>query len=422
MRKRLFLSQLWIPVLLIGCSSLPNQRDQEPQAFILSEFSRTVPNYDLERTKRKKILKSLEKSVSVAEIKGEEISCASQISNEVSWMLGYTSDFSRIDKRLSDLQVELAKKSKQRSPDKQNNTDGTWGHCFEEWFFKLSLSGDHLLELTEKNQSPKYAPKFLERINSPEKLTAYLDSILITNIENERKVNRRELNESSSSLVRLIFKLPPSVFIFHPNLKQTLVSYINDRWRDQTTGYWGAWFRGPDENILKTSDVSMTFHLISYFKGKVTNQDKVFHTTLSIRNKSYPFGWLDDGQYENHHNYDVVRLLRYGWPYATFQEQEIAHDEIKKMMNWCLRESISSDGEFKQGNSDDSIEDAYYFGVSFLDEIGFFDVKKRFWTDETLPLSEEIKKRLTSRIRMAGSSGGKSGVYYRSALEKLEGR
>lgn len=278
----------------------------------LSEFRKATPNYDAERAKRKKELKRLEKVVSESEERGEEVACASQISNEVSWLLGYTADFSRIDKRLADLRVELAKKPILRKPDTQNPKDGAWGNCFEEWFFKLSLSGDHLLEMAEKHKSPRYHPKFLERVNSAEKLQSYLDSILITDLQSEKKINRRELNESTSSLVRLILKLPAATFKFQPNLKETMLSFVNDHWRDSNTGYWGAWYKMSDGSIFKTNDLSMTFHMASYLKGDVKDLDKVFTTTLEIRKGAYPLGWLEDGHYENHHNYDVVRLLRYG--------------------------------------------------------------------------------------------------------------
>jgi hypothetical protein len=37
-------------------------------------------------------------------------------------------------------------------------------------------------------------------------------------------------------------------------------------------------------------------------------------TLIAMKDNEYPFGWLEEGVPSNHHNYDVVRLFRVGWP------------------------------------------------------------------------------------------------------------
>jgi hypothetical protein len=409
---------LLLLVLLNSCSSIAKPPYKVTSDLIAKEFRMSVSNYDQELSKRKKELKSLMKLVQKEELSGKEATCAAQILIEARWLLNYTSDFSRADRKIAALRTELAKPSNRRLPDTQAS-DGSWGQCFDEWFFKLSISADRLLDLAEAGKRPQYSPKFLDQINSDDKLTAYLNSILFSDIPTKHKFERRELNESTSSLMRLTRKLPNSIYKFDPRVRQTLLNFINNQWRDQETGYWGAWFKDFTGKVVKTTDLSITFHLVSYLGGKVSDLDKIFSTTLAIRNEDYPYGWLENGKQENHHNYDVVRLLRYGWSLASPEEKNVARNEIQKMLTWSLKESLSSEGDFTQGNSDDSIEDAYYFGVSFLDEIGFFNSTKRFWTSESLPNSELIRQKLIKKIRLAANKGGKSGIYYRSALEKL---
>ncbi len=410
-----------IVTLLASCTTITKKESENPLASIKSEFVQKFPNYANNRKRLKKDLEKLERTVFETETKGEEISCASQILSETSWLLGYTGDFQRIETRLRALEAELNKNPHHRMPDSQSSETGAWGRCFTEWFFKLSLSGDHILNLAEEGRTPKYVPKFLDEINSPEKLKTYLDSILITDVSQSSRINRRELNESVSTLVRLIIKRKPNNFKFHPQLEETLLNYIHDYWQDKDSGYWGAWVKRTDGSIVKTADLSITFHLVSYLKGKVAKLDKIFKTTLAIKNNEYPFGWLDDGKYyENHHNYDVVRLLRYGWPEVSESDRKAASTEIRKMLDWCLSSSLQAEGSFIRSSSDDSIEDSYYFGVSFLDEVGYFKKEKRFWTNEDFAGAESLREKLIKNIRKAGTRGGKSGVYYKSALEKLD--
>jgi hypothetical protein len=59
----------------------------------------------------------------------------------------------------------------------------------------------------------------------------------------------------------------------------------------------------------------------------------------------------------------------------TRAQKEKVRNEIEIMLAWCLKESVQGD-TFDGAPSDES----YYFGVRFLDRVGYFDDTKRFWT------------------------------------------
>jgi hypothetical protein len=42
------------------------------------------------------------------------------------------------------------------------------------------------------------------------------------------------------------------------------------------------------------------------------------------------------------------------------------------MLDWCLTHSYQSDGSFKMSDLDDTVGDAYSYGVGFLRETGYF--------------------------------------------------
>jgi hypothetical protein len=172
---------------------------------------------------------------------------------------------------------------------------------------------------------------------------------------------------------------------------------MDEKWQNQTTGYWGTWYRAADGSVVKTSDLSITFHLVHFRDGEVKHWPEIIRTTLAIRNREYPYGWLEDGNMTNHHNYDVVTLLRLGWKHADQQQKALARVEIRKMLDWCLNDSIEPNGTFKL-NDESTIGGAFYFGTAFLSEIGYFNKKKRFWTEEDFPAAAELRTKIQKSI------------------------
>ncbi len=75
-------------------------------------------------------------------------------------------------------------------------------------------------------------------------------------------------------------------------------------------------------------------------------------TTLACRDYEYPFGWLEEGQKSNHHNYDVVRLFRVGWPQMSAEQRDLARGEMRRMLAFCLDQTMHADGSFKLMDED----------------------------------------------------------------------
>ena len=68
---------------------------------------------------------------------------------------------------------------------------------------------------------------------------------------------------------------------------------------------------------------------------------------------------------------------------------------------------------------DDSVEENTYFGAAFLSRIGFFDRKRRFWTQGEFTEAPEIRRRITRFIAQHRSKGAVRGSYYENALRQL---
>jgi hypothetical protein len=180
-------------------------------------------------------------------------------------------------------------------------------------------------------------------------------------------------------------------------LKQALLEFEDEKWHDPDTGYFGTWYR-TSKGLVKTSDLSMTFHTVSFREGQVKRWPAILRTTLAIKDQEYPYGWLEDGKFSSHHNYDVVRLFHLGWPDATSQQKEQIRIEIRRMLAWSLDTSLQPDGTFNDP-AEDTLGSSFYFGVAFLNEIGFFSKTNRFWTDEKFPRAEEVRGRIRAKIK-----------------------
>jgi hypothetical protein len=383
------------------------------------EFAVYDPAYGSSRAERTKQARVLGKQVFQREAAGQPSECSHQILNEISWLLGYTADFKAVDRRLKDLGNTLADPKLELAAAEQDPADGSWGRCYTEWFFKLDASFDHLRQLAEDGQRPKYPLRFLDKINSPEKLKTYLTSVSISDIAHSGVDHRREFNESLADLLRLILHGIPPGYQLDPQLKPVIMKLILGDFRNPASAWWGERY-SRDGGLQFVDDISITFHVVRYLDGDVSDLGKVGETALALKDVEYHVGWIEDGHYTNHNNMDAVVLFKYAWPFMKAEQKSALAAEIRKMLDWCVQDSLQADGSFKLDPDDqESAEEQTYFGVAVLSRIGFFDKPERFWTTEDFPQAVEIKRRITSYIQQHQNSGGAGGEYYRNALELL---
>ena len=126
----------------------------------------------------------------------------------------------------------------------------------------------------------------------------------------------------------------------------------------------------------------MTYHIISYTKGRVEHWPLIIATTTAIEADPYPYGWRHKGRYNNHNLYDVAKIYKFGWPQMSEGQRRSTRKQIRSMLEWSLSNTLGPDGTFKHDPTfSDSLADEYYFGVSFLDVLGYWQSKRRFWIE-----------------------------------------
>ena len=165
--------------------------------------------------------------------------------------------------------------------------------------------------------------------------------------------------------------------------------------------------------------LSTTYHMVSSLDGKVPDLGKTMDHLLAVKDLNYPIGWLRKGYYSNHHEMDVVTWFGYGWRYMSETQQRAAAAEIRKVVHWCLDESLQPDGSFKIEDAGNPLEEETNYGASLLAQAGVFDKAKRFWTAEEFPEAEKVREKIIRFIRKHMATGAAGGTYYEHALEEL---
>ncbi len=410
-------------VILPGCAgpSLPNIGSASPEqsefisgaamgTLIEGGFLSRDPNYRQNKSAFGLRLRTLAGALAAIQATGNDMACSTHIYLEAQWLFHYTSDWARLDRKLTQLSKSLENRDQAFALEQSPETH-SWGICYDEWFFQAEDSLAWLRKLHEEGRTPPYPVYLPEEIETPPKLKAYLDDLLVSNVAATGRDNRGELGNITTSLSTAMFKE-----YLHKYLRQTVgrrgsdqgeeapdglaAAYEDfiDRWQDPQSGYWGAWYL-TSGHIYKTSDLSITYHTIAYRKGQVAHWPQIIDTTLRIKGDPYPFGWLHDGQFNNHNNYDVTQILKFGWPHMTMSQKRLAAKSLHDMLSWTLTESLNGDGSFKLDTGFfSSVAAEYYFGVSFLDQIGYWDRKKRFWTNKSFPESASDCRRIRARL------------------------
>ncbi len=370
-----------------------------------AEFYWDFADFRIARERRLKqlnpALKPLVAEITRRQASGDQMQYSMHLYREIRWRLNFTPDVAATRARIEDLRQSLSDPGIQKLGTEQDSADGSWGRPIDVWYLKLYYSVDEVTDST-RDHPPQYPLRFLGPINSPDLLAAHLDAVLHNDITRTGVFNREELDETFSALARLLFAHKQKLhYPFHPKLQDALRQFVL-HWQNPATGCWGQWLVDRHGRVWKMDDVGMTFHVVSDLHGNVPHLDRVAGRVLDLDNVNFPVGIRFDGHYENHLNWDVVKILKAAWPSLDEATRARGTSEIDRMLDWCLKNSLQPDGSFKISELDDTLGDAYYYGVSFLDDAGYFDKSKRFWSDKDFLDAPAVRTKIQSRLRSTG--------------------
>jgi hypothetical protein len=358
------------------------------------------------RVEREKRLREFDRQLKplIAEIvrrqaNGEGMQYSMHIYREIRWRLNFTLDTAATATLIAKLKTSFSQPAMQQLAAAQQPEDGSWGLGISEWYLRLYYTVEDGLDTL--SAEPRYRLSLLDPINSPGQLRAKLDSDLYDHFIVTGVFNREELDETFSALARLLYGHKKTGYPFHPDLKAALHQFVTD-WQNPRTGCWGQWMIDRNGWIWKMDDMAMTFHVISDFHGQVDHLDRIAKRVLELDGINFPTGIRFDGTYANHLNWDVVKIFRYAWPYLDTATRQAARKELAGMMAWCLKESYRPDGSFKVSELDETLGDAYFYGVSFLVDAGFFNPENRFWTCQEFNDAPMVREKLTNKLQSTG--------------------
>jgi hypothetical protein len=352
-------------------------------------------------------IRQIEARLDHDEALGLDTSCLRQALRELRWRLEYTADAAGVRMNLEKIHSFAALPILPRAANQDD--DGSYGTCTEVWFLKLDASVDHLL-------APDFSgkpPRFLDRINNPDRLEHYLEGLLVSRLAEDGVDHRKELNFATADLVRLILWRRPANYRWDPRLEAVIRRFVAN-WQDPATGFFGASYDVGGQR-LRTTDLSLTFHMARYLEGKIGYWPQLIDTLIEIRDDRYPNGWLDDKGLTNHNNYDVATLFQLGWPELRADQRRRARTELDRLLDWCLATAIISDGTVVARAKSESLSESYYFTIAFLDTVGYFDPAKRFWTDRAFLEAPTLRTQLERHVRRLHDGDPMA----RMALERL---
>ncbi len=380
-------------------------------------FVRHDPPYIKDREAARAPLATLTAGVRALEAAGSLATrCAQERLTELRITTHDTDDFALARTEAAALERLLAAPGADTAPDGPD-AEGTWGRCYARWYLRLAASYDVISERTGSLDVPAL---FLDRVNGPEALEAYLRGLSISNVAAEGVDHRRELNYAVADLMRLILHGQPIGYLWAPGLKGTVRHMLLDELRDPATATWGPRYR-HDGIVTFVPDLSLTFHIIKYLGGDVPDWPRLIDTLLAMRDLQYPQGWREGDGFLAHDLYDVATLFHLGWGHADPEQRSRMGAALGDMLAWCLAETVRPDGTVRVDAGDDSDETATYFAVGLLGELGVFDPTKRFWTRQDIADGAALGARIAARIydALAHGRGADGGVYYRNALARL---
>jgi len=204
----------------------------------------------------------------------------------------------------------------------------------------------------------KYSLKFLDEINTPEKLTTYLDDIGYVDWPSSKFPQttfhfcRDILSEaiSGSTLDRT------NLYKFSSEWKQAMLKWMYN-FQDTTTGLWGP--KNKKTNKLTKFDLHNTALIVKWFRDNEGNdlhnefplkyQDRLFKSAIEQLSEPVP----DEDDLDEIHEWNlrqttgIKMLLRYLWKDASDENKKNAEKIIAKNIDICFeRYYVKEEGAF----------------------------------------------------------------------------
>jgi len=251
----------------------------------------------------------------------------------------------------------------------------------------------HILRhLKREGLKPKYPLKFLDKVNSGKKLKEYFHSLLYDFSKN----NEDELNLAITGLPTI---KDLGFYKFSRDWEKAYYECL-EMWQDPKTGYWGPWIKKGNK-ILKLPELSTTFHILRIYFNKKTlelnnpkydlkHKNKLIQTTWDIKNKNYPYGWLEKRNWSTHHNFDVAEIFLYLFKEMNSKQKEDVRNLFHRFLKWDLDNLQSNGGfigykpELKETNMMQT-----NFAILVLRGIGCYSplYREAIWKDVKLPIN-----------------------------------
>ena len=363
-----------VPELVVGDAAVDR---------IAALFVKYDPDYREKIEARRKRFEALGQRLFARAEAGEDTHCSQQIFLEAKWLLGYTAWWPRIDARLDDLEASFAV-SDQSFAAEPSPEDGFYARCADEMFIRIEDTLVNYFLMAERNELPSIERTPIEAARTKEGLTSFVGSHLVSDIASTGEDFRSRWG-SLFSIIAAANKRDAVLEMMRssvrgpdltPEQMAELRAHFNvmvDAWQDPTSGYWGAWYR-EDDGVFRTTDLSITYHIVHARRGNVRHWPELLRTTFAIRDQAYPFGWRSDGRWTNHNNYDLAMLFRYGWQHMDDRQREETARTLQAMVDWSFKDTVPPDHRGFRGDPElsSSLGADFYFGVSFLVAADFF--------------------------------------------------
>ncbi|MFH1134925.1 MAG: hypothetical protein V1816_02435 [Pseudomonadota bacterium] len=200
-----------------------------------------------------------------------------------------------------------------------------------EYLQQLSLEVNRPLRL-------KYPLKFLDDIDTPEKLTAFLDDLSTVGRLGARFrtpfVTAAEIPDYYENIER------PGFYSFSREWKNTLSRWFYER-QDKKTGYWGARWRSGGE-LLNSGDLLSTEKIIKLYVDAEGNdlqpefplrhKEQLFATTLRKLSEPRPEDFDEVHEWNLMMNRGTRLLVRYLWRDASPENKARARELMEKII------------------------------------------------------------------------------------------